>query len=218
MKIYCFLLSILLLASCAVPSDFSTGRVVPVGETEVISMMGFSNFSNQKAFLADTIMDIKYSPSFIVQTRGGISDKLDIGLKLESPILTTDLDIKYQYLGNYDSQFAASAYLGLRAENFINFHVGFGTNVSWQVNKFVEIFASPKYLINIKERNNEYRNYFGLSTGLHLGSKESFKIVITGSFFKDQSNFIDLPLKDLSQFAVGVKFKSNRIRKPWLIF
>jgi hypothetical protein len=158
---------------------------------------------------------IKLNLPFVeAAARYGVSDNLDIGIKL-TIIGTLVIDTKYQFLGNKESVFAGSVgcglgYLqltsdgtGLRIFDFL-----FPFYFSFYPTPWLSVYCSPKSVLRLTTYNGDYGSgaegsvWYGATGGIRIGHRNGF--LLEYSYYKN-SSFYKPFLQVTCGFAIGIK-------------
>jgi hypothetical protein len=198
-----------LLSGCASMSTMQTARTNDKGQ-----FTGFFGGGAVNSDLALGELDtISISAPFLeVGGRYGVSDKLDVGLKL-AIIGTAVADAKYQFLGTKESKFAGSIGLGLGYLSVSSddskskiFDVMTPAYFSYHPNDWFSLYTSPRYVLRINSYTTETdatgsstSNWYGVTGGMRIGRK--FAFLGEYSYFKNDE--IDTPF---SQITAGFGF------------
>ncbi len=206
-------LVIILLTDCAQLSSFQTAKVVGKDNGEI----GFAGGGTGFAGLieeGDGTTTTPVLPILELWGRYGVSDKVDIGLKLSTG-LSGVIDAKYQFVGDQHSEFAMAIGGGLGFQGgtlesaLLQAHLPLHT--SWHPSDRFALFLTPRFISQFVIGDGSL-NYGGASFGLETGQK--IKFVADFSYFGlinnvddvDNGIFGDLGV-GLFQFGIGMKFR-----------
>lgn len=200
------LLLVISTQSCISNKAFQTARTMDKGSVGFGAGLGFHKFGenqNGESFGGSTFEGI---------VRYGITDRFDAGLNF-SFIGTSGFDLKYQFLGDHESEFAGSISGGLsilqttysnsNEEDSIDRILDFNIPVYFSFHP-IENFAlyiSPKYV---------YRTYSDIGLPL-VGGLGGMKIGNEISFFVEMGflNSITTDASLQTQFNLGFAYKIN---------
>ena len=197
-------------------STMQTARTVGKGEFGV----GFGGGTvNSEIALGDADTIDVSAPFLEVGARYGVTEKLDLGLKL-TLIGTSVLDAKYQFIGDGESKFAGSVglgagYLGISSgdarTNIVDIIVP--TYFSFHPNQWISLYASPKYILRINSyetvdqndmtvNDSQSSSWYGATGGIRLGKRVAF--LAEYSYF---ANSLDIaPLGQITAgIAIGIR-------------
>lgn len=208
-KVFGFIATVALFASCASMSTMQTARTTHKGEFAT----GFGGGYVKTDVEIGTLDTISIAAPFMeIGGRYGITDKLDVGAKL-TLIGTAGVDVKYQFLGDKESMFAAAVggglgYLSISSgdseSNLIDLQIP--VYLSLHPTEWLSIYASPKYVMrnnfwkSSSTTGNDMSHWYGATGGLRLGRGTAF--------FAEYSYFGNSAInKPFSQFTVGVGIK-----------
>ena len=172
-----------MMSSCVSMTSMQTARTLGAGNKEVA--VGGNRVAYEFASEVDTF-DAK-TVTGEIDVRYGVNDKLDVGLKA-SIIGTSGAYAKYQFLGDQESQLAASAGVGL---GFLTIESGSGEFetksrttdfsiplfFSYHPNEWIGIYTTPRYTLrNIKNSDNASSesftsHWYGATFGARIGSR-----------------------------------------------
>jgi hypothetical protein len=206
-------LGIILSQGCASLSGFHTGRTVGENRGEFTASLNAGNapdFSESEDEVSDAL-NIVFFPNIELGGRYGISEKFDVGLRLNTS-LNVLLDAKYQIVGDQESPFAMSVGAGFGTFGLIstqaaliNFQVPVYT--SYHPTEAIGIYLSPRYIGQVGAAFTETTgllSYYGFNTGAEFG-KETIRFGLDYGFYR-----LDLPgagsNTNVMQFGIGLKF------------
>ena len=177
---YLFLLAMIGMStqSCVSNKAFQTARTTTEGE---VSYGGGISLPRANFFegVQDTLgaSEPLSLGGFVLEFFGryGITEKLDIGLNA-SLIGTSNFDVKYQFLGDHESEIAGSISAGvgiLRIDGnggVLEFNLP--AYFSWHPSENFAIYASPRYIF--RRVGDDSANFLGGLGGLKIGGRNAF--------------------------------------------
>lgn len=220
---FCFIMIIPLLTSCLSLNSHQTGRTLGKDKgvmfvTANVGTLGSDSYSSE--------LDSASVYVFEFGSRFGMSDRIDIGYKINSALQAT-FSGKYQYTGTKTSLFASSV--------GIDFGVGLicynGSVVSYNsihlYNDIITLTFTPRYVhlgsfdfvdkLNEEDDKEEednddinlrglsgFNNIYGYSGGLMLGRKHKISFELSQFVNNKTFSFSKKP-----QFSVGLIFSLN---------
>lgn len=213
LKRTCFILWISLITlfetGCVSMSTFQTARTTPKDDFG----FGFgAGTVNSDLDLGTDTVHISF-PFIEAYGRYGITDKLDLGLKLTF-IGTIASDIKYQFLGDQNSVFAGSVGAGVGYMSIFSgntkskvFDLMLPVYFSVHPAKIIGIYFNPKYIYRINnytvdsEKGNSNSSWYGITGGFRFGKKTA--LFVEYSFFKNSD--ISKPFNQITcGIAMGI--------------
>ena len=203
------LLSLVLISACVPLNSHQTGRTL--GEHNY-SFGG--NYSLGK-INSEQFFTIKENGTYhIAEVVGqfGISEKCDIGIKVNSTLHFTALG-KYQILGNQSSKFASSVGLdaGIGPFGFVMGVISYSSALSsynsYHINEKWAVTLSPRYLYlgfsNLLPQRKFTREFssLGFSSGIVYGKKEQISLE-----YSWHNNTRELPINNKAQVSIGFNY------------
>ncbi len=171
--------------SCVSNKAFQTARTTSEGEVSFGGGISFPNaefFSDSQDSLG---LDVTNIGGFGLEIFGryGITEKLDVGVNV-TLIGTSGLDLKYQFLGDHESEIAGSISVGASILRITVdgdstggggvFDFSVPAYFSWHPAEKFAIYASPRY--TFRRIGDTSANFIGGLGGLKLGGENAFFI------------------------------------------
>jgi hypothetical protein len=201
MKNIIYILTLIILNSCANLTSLQDGRTLKKGEIEIAPFVSVGKFK-------DNLPDGKvqnddenyYAPLLGLRTRFGIAKNFDGGIVID---MSTNFGLasKYQFIGNIESKFNSSIGLdfgvntfGILFDRFI-YYYSVPLYLSYNPNKIFTVFVTPRFMNNSEyvfreqyskeSTGKKYNiNKFKISYGFLFGKKNKIGIEITNNLDK----------------------------------
>ena len=192
---------VMLLQSCVSTATMQTGRTVGEGKSSFTTSVG--QVGNDTLRLP--FMDLRYTY--------GITEKLDASafLTLLGP---GGLGVKYQFLGDGESQTAVSVGLQFAAIKFSNIFIrdfSIPVYASYHVSEKFAFYGAPRFNLSMFSIENSFDGSKGAITTFGVGSTFGFKLGGRNSLMMEYSfmkiNNLDDNVSELlpmTQFMIGV--------------
>jgi hypothetical protein len=194
--------------SCASISGLQDAKSVGENRTEItgaLSLYKAPDFQDDALDSGSSEIPIPLFPIAEVSGRYGLSEKFDIGLKINS-VLNTGIHAKYQFLGDRNSKIAMAVggEFGLFGLTTSLINVQVPLFFSYHPSPKISLYANPRYVYQAETSlsllgESASLNYLGGNAGLLFGTKHKFGIDI-GYFGIGQGALGT----DLSLFSIGL--------------
>ncbi len=201
--------ALLFFTSCASLTGFQTGRTVGKGNGQFMISL---NASQSPDFDFDsndsTEVDHFFFPNVEMGGRLGITDKFDLGLRVNS-FLNIAVDGKYQLIGDQSSDVALSVGAGLGTFGLISalWNAQIPLYFSFHPAENIDLYLNPRYIVQFAAGDlNTGLHYFGGNAGILFGRKVKFGID-AGLYNLDAFEAIDL--QSIATVGIGVIIPIN---------
>ena len=179
-------------SSCVSVSSLQTARTTEKGEIGWGVSASAVSFDDQGVL--DTLgsdQDV-YLPLSEVSVRYGVTDKLDVGLKLGVIGLTT-LDAKYMLVGDHESPFALSAgasfgFVTVSSGDLRTgiYDIAVPVYASYHPAEWLAVYATPRYNLRLFQGTETVPvSFLGTSAGVRIGKR--FGVVAEYSYMANLS-------------------------------
>jgi hypothetical protein len=203
-----------LFSGCASLSGLQTAKTNGKDNAEIFFS---ANFNQTPDFDIDEDDDgeVFFFPNIELGGSYGVHEKVDIGIRM-STNLNILAEVKYQVVGDQESDFAAAVGAGVGAFGFIssvgglyNFQIPMYT--SYHPSDNFGIYLAPRYIGqfgtgDVGDGDSNYLSYIGANTGFLWGKKTKFGVDI-GYFGVSGAGDANTTLL---QIGLGMKFMINR--------
>ena len=209
-------LGIIFLNSCASISGYHSGKTVGKGNGEIslgLNVTQSPNFFDYDEETDSSFLDLPFIffPNFEVGGRYGITEKLDVGIRANTS-LNFGADVKYQLVGDQESQFALSVgagggMFGITTGNLALINFQFGLYSSFHPSEKIHLYFSPRYIGQLETVLAEATgiiNYTGANVGVMFGSEVKFALDF--GFYDLRNETINFDA-NLYNFGIGVLFQ-----------
>lgn len=211
MKFLIIIFTSFFFSGCLSLSSIQTGRTVGKDNLDAGIYSTYGKYSQNSVLGSASDLDNKMV--FGVKSNYGLTDKMDIGINIDQTTFIAP-SIKYQFLGNNSSKFAARIgteggfLFGAYLFGNLTYYLSAPLYTSFHPNSNYAVYCTPRFIHtaeyiyahpdrDIKPHYGKQINTFGYSYGIIFGKK--YKIAIEISHYLPQ---LHLP----SQFSVGYKF------------
>ena len=201
MKYLLFVLSLLLFSSCAQLSSFQTGKTLGKGTNQItVTATGYGVTGEPGSIIEG---DLAIFPFIEVMGQFGITDRLDLGLKLSTGG-NAQGHAKFQFAGSLESKFAAALGGGLSyqwADEVRVYRAHVPLYLSYHPGEKDAIYATPRYIYqSVSDDSDAY--FLGSSLGYSRQLSQNFTLFLEGNISKP---FVENDMNEtlLYQFGVG---------------
>ena len=160
-KFVLFLFTAISLSSCISLVNYQTGKTLGKDNNEII-------VSSEVFPVSDNEVSVAYSPG--ISYYRGVSDKVDVGIRVESGLFGYSAGAKIQLVGDQSSRFALAidprvGILLLPEKNYAPYAV-LPAIVSWHPSeKFALTFAEEFYYLSADDRPTDLSHSLGMEIG-----------------------------------------------------
>ena len=168
--LYCLLIS-LLLSACTSFTAYQTGRTLGKGKSEITATLNGVLIKDEGG---EDFLNVKVVPLAEVQYQIGVAEKLDLGVKLTTETSLT-ADVKWQFLGDQSSKFAASTGLVIGGTGINPFaaQAQVPLYLSIHPTEKLAIYLTPRYT-GLLNQDDEIFHAGSFSTGIIFGNRPKF--------------------------------------------
>ena len=199
-KFICCLLISILFSACTSFTGYQTGRTLGKGNSEITTALNGVLIKDEGG---EDFLNIKVVPLAEVHYQIGLAEKLDIGAKLTTGTSFT-ADVKWQFIGNQTSKFAASTgfVIGGTGINPFAAQAQIPLYLSLHPNEKFAVYLTPRYT-GLKNRDDEIFHAGSISTGIIFGKRPKFALDFS---YIDLSGYSDDESQAaLFNFGLGIK-------------
>jgi len=197
--IYCLCIS-LLFSACTSFTGYQTGRTLGKGNSEITTALNGVLIKDEGG---EDFLNVKVVPLAEVQYQIGVAEKIDIGAKLTTGTSFT-ADVKWQFLGNKTSKFAASTGLAIGGTGVNPFagQAQIPLYLSLHPTENFAIYLTPRYT-GLISPDREIFHAPSASTGIIFGKRPKFALDFS---YIDLSGYSDNESEAaLFNFGLGIK-------------
>jgi hypothetical protein len=199
-KFICSLLACALFSSCTSFTGYQTGRTLGKGKSEITTALNGVVIKDEAG---EDFLNVNVVPLVEVHYQRGVAEKLDIGIKLTTGTSFT-ADLKWQFLGDKTSKFAASTGFAIGGTGLNPFagQLQVPLYLSVHPTEKMAVYLSPRY-IGLMNQDDAVFHAPSVSAGLIYGKRTKFALdfsyIDLGGYSEDESQAA------LFNFGVGVK-------------
>jgi len=199
-KLIGILLICVLFSACTSFTGYQTGRTLGKGNSEISPALNGVLIKDEAG---EDFLNIKVVPLVEVQYQRGLTENLDIGVKLTTGTSLT-ADLKWQFIGDKASRFAASTGFAIGGTGINPFatQVQVPLYLSVHPTENFAVYLTPRY-IGLRNQDKEIFHAPSVSTGIIFGKRPKFALdfsyINLNGYTEEESNAA------LFNFGFGLK-------------